>query len=527
MQKTYLKKLVLLILLLIVVIPNGTALAHEVYNDNMEPEDGPMGAIGTYIYGTNANKTGTGTGIVEGYDMSKDYKVRRADGNPYVHGQFKKNTNACASCHMTHTAAGGSLLLRNGVYNTCTACHDGTLGKLNVFDIPVYDSSVEAADYVNVGGGSFGGVVDTVYNASMHLARGSITLVTAPGGNKSLNADLNGDGINDTETESWTGDFDCSACHQPHGSYSDRLLVPNPANIERQALTVASWEVIGTQDGTNVWGAVYEGEVVEGPWLHMESYSLGKTQTVIYQAVYEVDVSITPMVVDPDKNQGDDGYILPSSVHLNDNFAINYAQGIATKKDSYTPPANLKIAIVPALVVKVDKGYFEGDGDSVPVGPYNVDVLGGGNSYEQGLDGTIIRWQGVNETTNLGKNGITWFCAGCHTDYYAEKYDAGGGLEGRYATAYRHTINRQSVDGSGEQSFVYEYGLYQGSQEDVLTCLSCHYAHGTTKQIMRNADDTQAQDADANPSSAIKRYVNMAVCWKCHGEELDPEFHSF
>ncbi|WP_366923036.1 hypothetical protein MFMK1_003524 [Metallumcola ferriviriculae] len=498
--------------------------------EQLLPGAGKTGPEVSYL-GTNANRSNLGTDIVEGYNMSQDYKVRRAEGNNFVHGQFKKNTNACASCHMTHIAAGEMLLIQNGIYNTCTACHDGTIGKLNVFDIPPYDAQVEAANFANIGGGTFGGMLDKAENASMHRPTGYLTLTAAPGGNRALDADLNADGINDIETESWLGEFTCSSCHQPHGTYSDRLLVPNPANIERQAVTIADWQVIDDTIGNEVWGAVYNGALIPGPWVYGEQYGKGMTQTVVFEAIYNIDTNVTPMVIDPNKSQAEAGYILPESSHLNKQFAINYAEGVAEIRDGYYPSEPLKIAIVPAMVVIVDRGKFQGDNDLAAAGVYTVDETDdqtpAANQYIQGLDGSITRWKGANETENGGLNGITWFCAACHTDYYADKFKTEeGGLEGKYTTAYRHTINREMLPNKAspaEQLFVYEYGIYEGAAQDVLTCLSCHYAHGTTMQIMRNADDTQADSADVNPSSAIKRYVNMAVCWKCHAEQHNAE----
>jgi len=61
-------------------------------------------------------------------------------------------------------------------------------------------------------------------------------------------------------------------------------------------------------------------------------------------------------------------------------------------------------------------------------------------------------------------------------------------------------------------------------------CISCHFAHGADSGFMSLADGTLVDDPtlhlggtndfvgtnDLNPSSALKRYVNMAVCWQCH-----------
>lgn len=471
----------------------------------------------------------------------------------YVHNQFANNSGTCRSCHVTGQAAGDISFNPNKIYTTCTACHDGTYGKLNVFNVPLYDPTIQAAKFANVGGGSFTGFINFAAGASMHFPNGYLIISAAPGGNRAFNADLNGDEIMDVEAGVWGGDFTCGSCHQPHGSYSDRLLASNPANIGRQAVTIADWRIIGTDpSGKKLWGAVYNGRVIKGPWVLGIQYGAGFTQTVIFNERYKIDTSVTPMLVDPAKKRGEKGYILTQEYHLNNKFNMDYEKGTATKKSEENLPPGLKIAIVPAVVVKVAKGVFSGDGDLVPVGPYHVDKTNE-QPYLQGLDGSIIRWRGSDNTLNRGKNGITWFCSACHTDYYAEQfihnykidldYDGQadgttnnlghpnimidqdgmpiqGGLEGKYSYAYRHTINLPALDNAtspNEQLFVDETVMKSGREQNVVTCLSCHYAHGTTRQLMRNADDTPATFPDVNPSSALKRYVNMSVCLKCHG----------
>lgn len=583
----------------------------------------------------NANKTGQGTGVAEGY-TTQDVRVRRAEGNKFLHGQFAKNTNACASCHMTHTAAGDALLVKNGIYNTCTSCHDGTLGKLNVFDMPNYNANVEVAMFEYVGGGSFGGAMDSNSNASMHLPTGYLELAAAPGGNRTKTDTVTTDtaaGANQqlkVNVGAWTADFTCSSCHQPHGSYSDRLLAPNPANIGRRLEKVAEWvfdnepssptyqrfiAVPWADDNTYAtWDSSLNMRVATnagrnnrytGPWVFGESYGTGMTQTVLFYQNTPPKTTVSgtvygylgfdqrPIVanVDLNKDRHTDAHGL---YQLNELFVINYAKGIGVLKEGITlggtanwgaleeerPSASvwsdsnrIKIAIVPALVVKVQKGVFKGDGDLVPTtGDYVVDTtVAGGNPYVPGLDGSITLWTGANKLNPNGsyepavkngsdfrvynsgtdsfstvkyQQGITWFCAACHTDYYADifvdygdSYGSGNdgnkingtltatGLEGLYKLAYRHTINRGPITSEeGKQVFVYSTDYYGTSASQSLTCLSCHYAHGTSKEIMRNADDTKADTVDVNPSSTLKRYVNMAVCWKCHsiqhGDEL-------
>ena len=68
---------------------------------------------------------------------------------------------------------------------------------------------------------------------------------------------------------------------------------------------------------------------------------------------------------------------------------------------------------------------------------------------------------------------------------------------------------------------------------DELTCVRCHFGHGSEAQTMKDANDQSYYDLtsagmdpgvaidylkDPNPTSAIKRYTGMSVCYACHGK---------
>ena len=111
----------------------------------------------------NDNKTGVGVGgpavdqsVIKSQNMVTTPGAAAATQR--THGEYQNNTNSCASCHQTHTAASKPLLFKNGVYETCTACHDGTLGFYNVF------SASSAGTFAGTAAG----------NASMHLPDGAM-----------------------------------------------------------------------------------------------------------------------------------------------------------------------------------------------------------------------------------------------------------------------------------------------------------------------------------------------------------------
>jgi predicted CXXCH cytochrome family protein len=130
------------------------------------------------------------------------------DSQQRTHGNFQNNTNSCANCHSTHNgeaAADGSnnfLLMKGGEFDLCMSCHDGTMGFYNVEG--AYDgataSSISAA-------GTFD-FDNSHLSASMHNVNSAVKVNSAPGAFKNAS----------------TATFECSSCHNPHGSVNDRLL---------------------------------------------------------------------------------------------------------------------------------------------------------------------------------------------------------------------------------------------------------------------------------------------------------------
>lgn len=178
-----------------------TAYAADGYNAEQVGDPGDNGAY-------NANRTGD------------PLKINKAKSGHRTHGNYQNNTNSCAGCHQTHTAAADALLFKSSVYDTCIACHDGTLGQYNVFET---DRSKD------LGAGTFGGTVGTtgaMGNMSVHLSNGTVSIGAAPGANALVDG------------PTWSSEFTCSSCHDAHGSYSDRLLTSNPNGMAHVARTI-------------------------------------------------------------------------------------------------------------------------------------------------------------------------------------------------------------------------------------------------------------------------------------------------
>ncbi|MEH7378339.1 cytochrome c3 family protein [Neobacillus drentensis] len=468
---------------------------------------------------SNANKTGTGIGTNDGSTFNQviksDNNMVKADGShgtQRTHGSYMNNTNSCASCHQTHTGASKNLLFKDGEYATCTACHDGTLGFYNVF------TGSDSA-------GTFGGTHDG--NMSVHLANGTVKLNAAPGG-KNNGTDAN-----------WTAEFTCASCHAPHGSYSDRLLHTDPngmgnltadkggkrlenlpvvtdisakvpggdftyKNAMNEDVTInyvlyrfdigttvdAAYSAKGLTTGDTViqlmkWnGTKYVNDT--DPWLH--GYDFDEAHVKHYWTAFKD--STGKEVFDTDQ--------LKKGEILGAGFA-----GVPASKTTL-------VTTVKSLVSgNVARGYVVKLDQSAP-NANNVTTTTASSLWaSKKADGTAnpgyVSGRGV---------AMSGFCAACHTDYLA-----GSGKEtGQFDHAYRHTTT-----------------------SDSYTCVRCHYAHGTDVTIMRDARGKKVADIiadpnyfstvtdpteretlvkdymmDKNPSSALKRYTNMAVCWGCH-----------
>jgi len=437
-------KILVLTLALIFAVGVSAAMAASGYGTALDANSGKLDSatVTPGLVGSNANQTGKNVDVNDGTSVGD---VLKNVAGQRTHGEYQNNTNSCASCHQTHTASGKKLLFKNGAYNTCAACHDGTLGFYNVF---------QASN-----AGTFGGNPDkAVGNASVHMATGTMKISAAPGGNRT-SADAN----------TWGKDFTCASCHSPHGSYSDRLLNYNPNGVGTRPATDGGLlktnlaPTKGADGKYTVAGAAYA-----GPWLYGYTYGSPKiywTQIRVKNAANGLFEYKYPG--DPKKS-------------WNDVLEVNYRGGFFTDPSGLLagiPDADIQMDIAPATVVKFDLTQNTG----ITVAPVF--------------------------TVNGYKSGSSAFCAACHTDYNANSAQT---ETGTFSKAFRHKIVQGLKAGMlGEPNAT-------GTPNSTMVCMSCHFAHGADKAIQKDARDVAGGSIDVNASSALKRYVNMAVCWKCH-----------
>ena len=530
-------------------VPGGT-LTSTFVNGDAANDFGTYGTTAGNDNGmVNANMTGAGT---SGQNVRTPSAVI-AKPTQRTHGEYQNNTNSCASCHQTHTAAATNLLFKDGVYTTCTACHDGTLGVLNVF--------------TGSSAGTFGGTIDG--GASMHLPTGALQMSAAPGGNHTpVVAGKEGTG--------WDAEFTCASCHSPHGSYSDRLLNYNPNNIAAtpyyfQTVAGAYTDNAGTLTSGNAGdlsatttAAIKSGGLqATGPFTTTipatvdalspdfliykttsDSATLG-TDTIpvgVADLNNNMEPAGTAVIVVMKKVRDIDtlaySYVRDMTPWVNDSASASRATQTWFASNADNDIASHKIET--GITIALGYGYAKNTVKETVVADA-TDIL---NKVKfnniaravvvklnlESYTPVAVTFNGVEvkrvDQTSYGAPGfgvpVSRFCASCHTDYFAI---SGSEIAGVWSTAFRHTTNTDS-----------------------FTCLKCHFAHGTDVTVMLDTNDQNlaqtkiayeaqvpatytdnaAADAaakayllDTNESSVLKRYTGMAVCWKCHSTSGD------
>jgi predicted CXXCH cytochrome family protein len=504
------------------------------------------------------------------------------DGGPLLrnvpaqltHTAFQLNTNSCASCHMTHTAVGANLLIQATTQATCMACHNGTIGFLNV-NAPAVLPLIGPTHNAGMGGSVAAGTFNLAVGRtpSMHDTSVGVTLSGAPGGNRTLRAESGG---------AWTGEFTCASCHAPHGSHSIRLLHFNPNRVALRApgsvtsdvytaggrYTVSSAANLNVANFTtathanqvtiaNVTGTIYTYTltgVPAAPWVAGYANRVGgavSNWTRVYTTVYNPNdgtIRAGGALADPANATWT---ATEMGRMLTRHFTINFATGILTQ----TPAQRT------AMITQLQAQGFPGA--TAETADLRIDVARG-LQVRARANTTVLGADDLGRAARLvaGARQIDFldpasydapaynlFCAACHTDYLptltgsGQAIDAAAGVNttgvGIYSRKFRHTINRTAsaavspmpVRGGTAFSGANLTGTTTGSNQ--LMCLSCHFGHGADASMMLLADNTRVSanagavgtptdptqndvSATLGGSSALKRYINQASCWHCH-----------
>jgi predicted CXXCH cytochrome family protein len=442
----------------------------------------------------NANNTSSGVDTNDG--STRDDVIKNVGGHK-THGEYQNNTNSCASCHQTHTSKGKQLLFADTTFQTCASCHDGTLGFYNVF---------EAGETASLdGAGTFGG--SHVNNMSIHQSNDSVLIKAAPGGNK-LSADSG---------KGWGASFSCASCHAPHGSYSDRLLHYNPNGMatrtDEGGKQIALHDVTTAKPAANTYGLVLEdhatdtvdvaGTPVPAKVVYLYKGTSKQEVPMLYgysshgqphftHLAYTEDVAGTPT---PRRIEYGNTDVYFSNEHGYFKALTEKGQQILTNTGAFS---GLKGQVSLAYVVQMDLQEVQ-DIDGLKIYKNNQSAYW--TEKTLGNTGTTKDFVGQGVA-------ISNFCSACHTDYLAKSSSGTGIKSGTFETSFRHTTNSASY-----------------------SCVRCHFAHGTDAEIMMDAQGQTVSDlvadgmdkqaaldymTDTNPSSALKKFTNMTVCWACH-----------
>jgi len=395
--------------------------------------------------------------------------------NQVVHSSYSKTSDACASCHSPHNALNGerNLLKFADVSSACMACHDGTVTT-------TYNVVQGTHNGVPNSAGKFGVATATRTSdpgLSKHVVSAGLTTSVAPGGNSdSAAVDNNG---------AWGTEFNCVACHVPHGdSGNARALNPNVNGIavgNGVALAKAKGELLTTTDNLTY-------QAKNTAWMGGHSYPV---------VVYVNDVVVTT------------------------GFTVDSVNGRIVFAAAQTLP--VKAAYYAGLIVKMDIANKMTANETV--------------KYQSGLN----QFCGACHTdyNNVGKTGTNGISTG-------GAYDD---LIGDYSKAYRHSVGITRTATAADPLFNDPNGLNasypglvfeksavkSGVLAATVNCLTCHYAHGTSDSFIEanlakqlgpvnvfngnNATGSKLlQTYDNTRSSALKRLPNMGVCQACHNK---------
>jgi hypothetical protein len=444
------------------------------------------------------------TGVKVDVDGSKLYNANHTGTssaakkpNQNTHGFYQNNTNSCAGCHQTHTAADGEyLLFKDGIYSTCSACHDGTTGAYNAFAQANAETPNEIAGTFNVDSAD-----KTSHNGSLHQADGSLDVSAAPGGNRN-GSDKDASAL---AKATYGAEFDCASCHSPHGNGS---AAENNLNLDPLGWGGVAYNGTTPGDDANNGKLFKNVEIVSSvpttsaghtPFILVKKtvstadVSSDKTKAgyLYYRAgVTAGDVALQTYRWDGQKYVADYSLFLRDIGHVSAPFTNANTKFMNTAGDDISKTINV-----------VWRDGFAFGSDTAMANVAKADISLGIDVETTNEIASLFDSKDANYVYDSGTE-MSKYCASCHIDYLSTTR---GNNTGVYTKAHRHA-----------------------TAQDRLSCVRCHFGHGTDATIMKDSNDQSQFTSldhngdltyyvDPNPSSALKRYTGMSVCYSCHG----------
>jgi predicted CXXCH cytochrome family protein len=416
----------------------------------------------------NANQTGEDVANQGAKtDLNKNMSGNPTWADQSIHGNYQNNTNSCASCHKTHTGIGADLIFTSIQQDACYACHDGTV----------------APDLEAGSAGCMDG--NTLPGYSQHIVDSSDAIKNAPGGNASATAGV---------TPGWGDMLGCASCHNVHGSDSYALLNTSISNLDGVSATVAtvSSSVPATQGAEYIlaWTTVNTSQL---PWT--KGYYYGLTQQGFAYTAADGTTAYGPKVTNGmqvlmtyrwDASQGKyvldfplwkSGSATPGVFQLDASTGtvIDYKHGLA-----YGGTAPTALAAGTAISL----------GIGISVQPYEEKIAGVQTTFNRSFfDDTY-----ANYNEGSGRQ-LSLFCGQCHTDYVAD-YQLTVAKNSNAATA--GVLDPTAGYGSKYMANVYRHT----TDTDEFSCTRCHFAHGTSPTLMRDATGQNVADMVASGAAA-------------------------
>ncbi|HWJ03086.1 MAG TPA: cytochrome c3 family protein, partial [Verrucomicrobiae bacterium] len=202
-----------------------------------------LGFASTVLAAQNVDYSGSPTDGVNDFaptPVDDLYFPNEANPGAYkIHSNYTATTDACASCHSTHTAVGEALLQLGSATDVCMACHDGSV--TTTYDVK---NGLIGNTTMPTSGGMFGDMNTTLSSKSTHNVKGTLSVYAAPGG----------PGTPGVEAGAvWNKEFGCESCHSPHGTGGNaRILNPDVNGVAVAAYAKGAYNLV---NGVNVGGS--------------------------------------------------------------------------------------------------------------------------------------------------------------------------------------------------------------------------------------------------------------------------------
>ncbi len=404
-----------------------------------------------------------------------------------IHSNYAANTDACAACHATHTGNGANLI--QWAYakeaDVCMICHDGTVTKTyNVVAGKVADTGTNSSAGLfavkNDGAGNLSASEHAVFSGvNVSAAFGGAVGATAPDGKGQ-----------------WNAEFSCVSCHTPHGQGGNaRILEPNP-----------NWVQTGGKDPSTVDAS---GNYYKGIYNAILGTANG-TVTKFYFNTATVDANTKDYAgnavtaINATNNVPIVGHrLFKPTIFVG---GVKQTTGYRFSFDPGTKNAYVLFTTAPAAGT-ITANY-------IPVLQVNMTVQNKLTAAEKVVGNSYV--------------GMNYFCGACHTDYNTSKLEAlaqaGDQTKAPYNVA-NGTYSMKTRHGVGGETV--KFAPLQPSENNKLSCITCHYAHGVDQnRWAATASDPLVNIAAYNSpetagSSRLKRLPNMGVCEVCHQKGVD------